>query len=901
MAGIVSINLSSDAFVSRCWDSIVGRQHYVSKLQKNLLALTTSLEELKCIKNDVKRKVEVVEQQPHMKRLDQVQGWIVRVETMETQVNEVLNDRIQETEKLCCGGWCSKNYISSYKYGKKVVKKLLEVTALKEAGVFQEVAERLPAPLVSQRPIEPIVGMESMFDKVWSHIEDEEVGVIGLYGMGGVGKTTLLTKINNNFLHSTNDFNLVIWIVVSKDFKLDNIQNKIGEKIGFSDETWKRQGQDEKAEDISMVLGTKKFVLFLDDMWERVEITKVGVPFPDKQNKCKVLFTTRSEDVCGLMDAHVKIKVECLASEKAWTLFQQKVGKETLLVHRDIPRLAEVVAKECGGLPLALITVGRAMACKKTPEEWDHAIQVLKKSASEFSGMEDKVLRLLKFSYDSLPSEKVRSCFLYCALFPEDFLIPKDTLLNCWMAEEMWDEHANVHEGRSESYHIIGVLLNVCLLEEYKGNFVKMHDVIRDMALWLACDPAKTNESFLVHASADLIEAPNVGKWKSMKRISLMSNRMEHLVETPNSPSLLTLFLGGNNLKKIDDGFFDHMPSLKVLDLSDNKDLTRLPCGVSNLVSLQHLNLSETGIKELSEEIKNLSKLKYLNLEFTGKLDSVPPNLISSFPMLKVLRMFKCGSSDKILFEGEISMIEELQGLKHFDVLTLSIRSTACFYKFLKYYRLQTCTETLLLMDQKNRSSFLDLTSLLDMKNLDLLQISEYPNLEEIGIDWAGATNDPRNSIMKNQSRYIALQHVSVSSCFQLNDVTWLVFAQNLISLYVYGCSGMREIISSQRLGANVVKNMKPFAKLSVLDLWGLPLLSSIYRSALPFPYLSEIRISGCPALRELPLNSSSARGCNLIIQGEEWWWNRLQWPNEDARNAFLPCFKRLSSNQGLP
>ncbi|PRQ50768.1 putative leucine-rich repeat domain, L domain-containing protein [Rosa chinensis] len=154
---------------------------------------------------------------------------------------------------------------------------------------------------------------------------------------------------------------------------------------------------------------------------------------------------------------------------------------------------------------------------------------------------------------------------------------------------------------------------------------------------------------------------------------------------------------------------------------------------------------------------------------------------------------------------------------------------------------------------------------------------------------------------MTNQSCYIALQHVSVSSCFQLNDMTWLIFAQNLIRLYVYGCSGMREIISSQRLGAHVVRDMKPFAKLSVLDLWGLPLLSSIYRSALPFPYLSEIRISGCPALKELPLNSSSARGCNLIIQGEEWWWNRLQWPNEDARNAFLPCFRHRSSNQVLP
>lgn len=99
------------------------------------------------------------------------------------------------------------------------------------------------------------------------------------------------------------------------------------------------------------------------------------------------------------MDAQKKIKVECLAWDKAWNLFQEKVGRETLGIHPDIPRLAQTVAKECGGLPLALITVGRAMACKKTTQEWNHAIHILKKSAHEFSGMEDKVFRLLKFSY----------------------------------------------------------------------------------------------------------------------------------------------------------------------------------------------------------------------------------------------------------------------------------------------------------------------------------------------------------------------------------------------------------------------------------------------------------------------------------------------------------------------
>lgn len=106
------------------------------------------------------------------------------------------------------------------------------------------------AAVMNEISIEPTVGMEPMVDRVWSHIENVEVGVIGLYGMGGVGKTTLLTKIRNNFHHSPNDFNLVIWVVVCKDLQLELIQDKIGEKIGFSGDKWKHKEQHEKAEDI---------------------------------------------------------------------------------------------------------------------------------------------------------------------------------------------------------------------------------------------------------------------------------------------------------------------------------------------------------------------------------------------------------------------------------------------------------------------------------------------------------------------------------------------------------------------------------------------------------------------------------------------------------------------------
>lgn len=402
MGNIFSISISCDGILSRCWDSTVGQVASPCMFKSHLCDLQTALEELTDLKNDLKTRVDNAQQQQHLKRLDQVQRWITRVEAMEAQANNLVNGkdiRSQKVEKVRdSGGGLLCNCKTHYKFGKKLAKMLMEVSALQSRGAFEVVAERVPAAMVYERSIETTVGMESTFGKVWGCIEDEQVGIIGLYEMGGVGKTTLLTKINNNFLHTPNDFDLVIWIEVSKDLKLENIQDSIREKIGSCDGSWKDKDHLRKAEDIFAVLKSKRFVLLLDDIWERVDVAKIGVPIPDRQNKSKLVFTTRSEEVCSRMGAHKKIKVECLAWDRAWTLFQEKVGEETLYIHPDIPTLAEMVAKECDGLPLALITVGRAMASKKTLQEWNHAIQVLKRSASEFSGMGDEVFPLLKFS-----------------------------------------------------------------------------------------------------------------------------------------------------------------------------------------------------------------------------------------------------------------------------------------------------------------------------------------------------------------------------------------------------------------------------------------------------------------------------------------------------------------------
>ncbi|XWS11810.1 hypothetical protein CRYUN_Cryun37aG0032800 [Craigia yunnanensis] len=216
------------------------------------------------------------------------------------------------------------------------------------------------------------------------------------------------------------------------------------------------------------------------------------------------------------MEARKKIKVECLESEKAWKFFEEKVGDETLNSHPDIRKLAEEVVKRCGGLPLALITIGRAMACKNTPEEWKYAIEMLKRSA--LPKMEKEVFPLLKLSYDSLPVT-MRCCLLYCCLFPGDYNIPKKSLVEYWFCEGLLNVFDRISEAQMQGHSILNSLLSSCLLESAGEDSVKMHDVIHQMALWIASELEVEEKKFFVKAGVQLIEEPEVKAWEGVRRM----------------------------------------------------------------------------------------------------------------------------------------------------------------------------------------------------------------------------------------------------------------------------------------------------------------------------------------------------------------------------------------------
>ncbi|KAH1063491.1 hypothetical protein J1N35_028478 [Gossypium stocksii] len=245
-------------------------------------------------------------------------------------------------------------------------------------------------------PTSELVGEQAVRNEIWACLMQEEVSKIGVWGMGGVGKTTIMKHIHNDLLKEQR-FERVIWVTISKEFNVMKVQDNIASALESKEYLVKEEDKLRRAAILSeMLKNAGKHVLILDDVWDKVSPEEVGIPEPSGSNGCKLVLTTRSEHVCKYMGCMV-IKVKPLSEEEALILFLNKVGPNIVQSPTIMPTL-KLVVKECAGLPITIIMVAGTMKGEYNPRIWKNALKDLKERIGKVEGVEAEILKFLRLN-----------------------------------------------------------------------------------------------------------------------------------------------------------------------------------------------------------------------------------------------------------------------------------------------------------------------------------------------------------------------------------------------------------------------------------------------------------------------------------------------------------------------
>ncbi|KAK8527395.1 hypothetical protein V6N12_054608 [Hibiscus sabdariffa] len=311
---------------------------------------------------------------------------------------------------------------------------------------------------------------EELMNRVWAHLMDNGVSRIGVWGMGDVSLSE---------------------------------EDDETKRAGFIYERMTQKG---------------RYVLILDDVWDKLSLEEIGVPQPC--NGSKLVVTTRSLDVYRYFGCQ-EVRMPTLPKQDALNLFLEKVARD-VLSYEGLSPIVESVSEQCGGLPLAIVTVASSMKGVSDIHEWRYAFNELNKQVKGVNGLDEKVFQQLVFSYNRLEDETLKHCFLCCALYPEDYNIKIYRLIKVWTLKGFLEEIDSSQAELDKAHTILNKLKNNCLLENGKHyDIVKLHDLVRTMAVRIASGKPQ----FLLRAGMELKDLPKVEQWsEDLEKVSLMNN-----------------------------------------------------------------------------------------------------------------------------------------------------------------------------------------------------------------------------------------------------------------------------------------------------------------------------------------------------------------------------------------
>ncbi|TYH00100.1 hypothetical protein ES288_A10G247800v1 [Gossypium darwinii] len=720
-------------------------------------------------------------------------------------------------------------------------------------------------------PTPEVVGVTNVREEIYQYLMGDAVESIGVWGMGGIGKTTIMKDVHNRLLEESK-FRKLIWVTVSQVFDIRKLQKDIASQLerNLSDDesTIVRAGKLSK-----MFRGQMRYVLILDDVWRSFSLEDVGILEPTTNNGCKLVLTTRSERVVQSM-GFKKVKVPCFSMEEAMNLFLSKVGQD-MLPNPTLESLMKLAVREYDGLPLAVVTLAGCMAGKADPRMW----------------------------------ENYQDCLLYFALYPEDYEIYKDEINEKWMEEELIDEMGSRKAMEGSGHSILQKLEENCLLERVQDRTrIKMHDLVRDMALHI------TRKRFL----NALKEIPEYffEHFPNLKILDLSYTPLESLPSSISSLEKLTILLLRRCVQLRSLPCLPKLQALKKLDLGFS-GIDEIPQGLEMLVNLRYLNLEFTShrMRIPSGSLSKLYRLQYLTIH--SKLRSAEELrelnklevFVGWFDNVGDLNTF--ASKRKTLYKYSIWVCSRIPCFR-----PLTSRN---FFRF-EGIKIDVGDEIILPYDIEELSLLecrgvrsindIGLRDATDLKGCELRGCSELESvisckLENLKVIVEVGAGESSVGI------FSSLRRISIWYCGKIKKLfsaDWVL--SNLEEIRVMCCSELEEIITEseeKRLGSSNDTIKFPFPKLRSFELGKLVQLQRICseNGVMVCDSLQSITISDCPKLKRIPLylpqleiddegELSVSKSLQRIQVRPLDWWEAVEWehPNFNIKNVVRPLIE---------
>ncbi|CAL4990556.1 unnamed protein product [Urochloa decumbens] len=479
---------------------------------------------------------------------------------------------------------------------------------------------------------------------------EEKAFKIGIVGTGGVGKTTLAQKVYNDKRVKGN-FKKQAWICVSQQYSPIALLKELLRNVGVHWEQGESIG--ELKAKLAEAIERNNFFLVLDDLWESDVWTNLLRTPLNAAAQVTIVVTTRHDTVAKAIGVGHMHRVELMPEELGWELLWKSMDiSDEKEVHNLRDKGMEIVRK-CGGLPLAIRTMASVLAAKETTEsEWQ---KILSNDAWSMSKLPTELRGALYLSYDQLP-QNLKQCFLYCALYPEDWTMCRDDLIRLWVAEGFIEKQKNqLLDDTAEEYYYELISRNLLLpdpmyTDQYK---CKLHDLLRQLAQHLSREECFFGDPWSLEGRSTISKLRRVSVVTGNDMISLPTVDMHKL-------KVRTLINFCGNSLTAEPSIFKRIPYVRILNLSGSS-VENIPDFIGSLIHLRLLNLSDTSITCLPESIGSLKNLEALELQKCHSLQSLPLAISRLFNLRSlVLKASPINKVPKGI--GNLKFLNELKG-----------------------------------------------------------------------------------------------------------------------------------------------------------------------------------------------------------------------------------------------